>query len=376
MAKRLTIKTFHAFGAHLLRRYGESLGLPSDFAIAGESDRLALLRQTRPNLSESQAARCADAISSAKNRLVTADAPEMDAELAGLFADGEDAGSIDAAGVYRAYDTALRAAHLLDFDDLLLLAVRLCEEHAGVLDEVRATYRWISVDEYQDVNLAQYRLLRLLAGDGANLCVIGDPDQAIYGFRGSDPRFIESAARDFPGITDIELSRSYRCPGQVLRAGGQVLQRDGLLEGASQEMKINIIETETERSEADWIAATIESLLGGTRSFSRDSGITDGVRRGRAQLRRLRRPLPARCAGSAPGRGVRAVGHSLSGRRRHVMAAAGGRPPILDCLWLLSSRPARRCTGRASSPPPVSTSPRPGSLRRTARRRSLHGYAV
>ena len=347
MAQRLTIKTFHAFGAHLLRRYGESLGLPSDFAIPGESDRLALLRQTRPDLSEAQAARYLDAISSAKNRLVTADAPEMDAELAGLFADGEDAGSIDAAGVYRAYDAALRAAHLLDFDDLLLLAVRLCEEHAGILDEIRATYRWISVDEYQDVNLAQYRLLRLLAGDGANLCVIGDPDQAIYGFRGADHRYFLSFQQDFPGARLLALRQSYRSPQSLLDAAAQVISHNPdraaveLWSEFVEQVKLDIHHAPTDRAEAETIVHRIEQMVGGSSLFSLDSGRVDESAAGErsfgdfAVLYRL--GAQARLLVEAFERS--GIPYQVAGATSWLQRADVR--PILDCLWLLQSPRSR-----------------------------------
>ncbi len=347
MAQRLTIKTFHAFGAHLLRRYGDRLGLPPDFAIAGEHDRLALLRQTRPDLSEAQAARCLDAISSAKNRLVTADAPETDAELAAHLADGEDAGSIDMAGVYRAYDAALRAAHLLDFDDLLLLAVRLCEEHDDVLDEIRATYRWISVDEYQDVNLAQYRLLRLLAGDGAKLCVIGDPDQAIYGFRGADHRYFLSFQQDFPGARLLALRQSYRSPQSLLDAAAQVIARNPgraaveLWSEFVEQVKLDIHHAPTDRAEAETVVHRIEQMVGGSSLFSLDSGRVDESAAGErsfgdfAVLYRL--GAQARLLVEAFERS--GIPYQVAGATSWLQRADVR--PILDCLWLLHSPRSR-----------------------------------
>ena len=120
-------------------------------------------------------------------------------------------------------------------------------------------------------------VLKLLAGDSSpNLFVIGDPDQAIYGFRGSDPGFMTMMAEDYPGIKLLHLDKSFRCPDAVMRAAGQVLGRASALAGKNLDMKIRIQETESDRSEADWIAATIEGSLGGGRRFSIDSGITDG----------------------------------------------------------------------------------------------------
>ena len=108
------------------------------------------------------------------------------------------ADEVDLAAVYRVTRQPWREGGALDFDDLILLPVRLLEAHPDVLAAVQARYRWISVDEYQDVNQAQYQLLRLLTAGGANLCVIGDPDQAIYGFRGADRRYFLPFQQDYP----------------------------------------------------------------------------------------------------------------------------------------------------------------------------------
>ncbi|HOO72063.1 MAG TPA: UvrD-helicase domain-containing protein [Spirochaetota bacterium] len=248
------VMTFHALGLSVLKEYFDRAGREVDFYLVDDDERREILSSLVPAREAAQAMRLVESVKEGR-------APEA-----------------EGGALLTSYNNELKKRNAFDLADLIYEPVALFKKHDDILSRYREKYRHVLVDEFQDINARQYEMLALLCrGNEAGLFVIGDPDQAIYGFRGSDPRFIESAARDFPGITDIELSRSYRCPGQVLRAGGQVLQRDGLLEGASHEMKINIIETETERSEADWIAATIESLLGGTRSFSRDSGITDGV---------------------------------------------------------------------------------------------------
>ena len=124
------------------------------------------------------------------------------------------------------YDSALTAAGALDLDDLVARAVQLLDTDATVRRTLQARFRWMSVDEYQDVNAAQYRLLRLLAGGGANLCVIGDPDQAIYGFRGADHRYFLSFGDDFPGAARLHLERNYRSSQGILSAAGQVIARN------------------------------------------------------------------------------------------------------------------------------------------------------
>ncbi len=131
----------------------------------------------------------------------------------------------DTAGIYERYEAALRASNAVDFDDLIVLPIRLLEESPDVLAATQARYRWISVDEYQDINVAQYRLLRLLTEGGANLCVIGDPDQAIYGFRGADRRYFLQFELDYPGAVTLNLSRNYRSSQRILDAASQVIAR-------------------------------------------------------------------------------------------------------------------------------------------------------
>ena len=193
----VTIKTFHAFGALLLREHGERLGLDPDFAILTDEDRVALLRQVRPELRQAEIEGLLAGISAAKNRLLAPDA-------AGLN-EVQESATPGLRAAYRDYENALRASAALDFDDLILQAVRLFETQPATQELLRTRYRWISVDEYQDVNQAQYRLLRRLAGNppaGPNLCVIGDPDQAIYGFRGADRRYFLAFQTDYPGARD------------------------------------------------------------------------------------------------------------------------------------------------------------------------------
>ncbi len=180
-ARRVTVQTFHTFGANLLRQHGSSIGIDPDFVIISDEDRQALLRHCYPDMPTKAVRRHLDQISAAKNQLWTP------TRLNAGFGQGgvapESAADVEFVSAHERYEAALRASQAVDFDDLILLSVALLEGSSKLLASVQTQYRWISVDEYQDVNLAQYRLLQLLAGGGANLCVIGDPDQAIYGFR-------------------------------------------------------------------------------------------------------------------------------------------------------------------------------------------------
>jgi DNA helicase II / ATP-dependent DNA helicase PcrA len=278
VTSQLTIATFHAFGAQLLRTWAERLGLPADFVIVDDEDRSTLLRHALPDLSEQELKQTLDWISQTKNRLLDADAPELveDAELVAR---------------YHAYTQALAVAQAMDFDDLVRLPVQLLREHADVAAALHTRYQWLSVDEYQDVNLAQYWLLRELAAGGANVCVIGDPDQAIYSFRGANPAYFHTFASDFPGAVTVELRQSYRSPQALLEAASQVIANNadrpqGSTEGRrlwsefTQEIKLDVYPAPTDRAEAETVVHTIEQAVGGTSYFSLDSGRVAGTATG------------------------------------------------------------------------------------------------
>ena len=165
---------------------------------------------------------------------------------------------------------------------MILLPIRLLEDHPDVLAATQARYRWISVDEYQDVNAAQYRLLRLLTGGGANLCVIGDPDQAIYGFRGADHRYFRQFAQDYPGAVTLRLSRNYRSSQRILDAAGQVIARNPgrkaveILAEFADEVKLDVYHAPTDKAEAEYVVHQIEQMVGGISHFSLDSARVTG----------------------------------------------------------------------------------------------------
>ncbi|OQA45624.1 MAG: ATP-dependent DNA helicase PcrA [Chloroflexi bacterium ADurb.Bin325] len=279
-AARVTVSTFHAFGAQLLRAWAAEAALDPEFVICTEADRPALLREAARALSDSppspaEVERLLARISDAKNRL------QGPADVAA-------AGDADLSAIYARYEAALQDNAALDFDDLLLRAVRLLEARPEALAAVQARYRWISVDEYQDVNLAQVRLLRLLAAGGANLCVIGDPDQAIYGFRGADRSYFLTFQQDYPAARLLRLSENYRSTQLILDAAVQVLAaRRGeqppslraveALAEFSEQVRLDTHRAATDRAEAEYVVHQIEQMVGGTSYFSVDSGRLDGA---------------------------------------------------------------------------------------------------
>jgi uncharacterized protein (TIGR00375 family) len=285
VAGRVLIKTFHAFGALLLREHGQRLGLDPQFTTLSDDDRHTLLKRSRPDLKRAEIDQALALISTAKNRLLAPDALELSTESPYF------PGFPHFPSVFQAYESALRASQAVDFDDLLLLPVRLLESQPDVLDEMQQRLRWISVDEYQDVNLAQYRLLRLLAGGGANLCVIGDPDQAIYGFRGADRRYFLSFQQDYPDAHVLRLSQNYRSTQLILDAAMQVIGRTAegggggtpplqaveALAGFAEQVKLEVYAAPTDKAEAEFVVHQIEQMVGGTSYFSLDSGRVEGA---------------------------------------------------------------------------------------------------
>ena len=271
----ITVGTFHQLGAAVLREFAAAAGLSSTFAIADDEDRRVLLRRSAPELSAAEIRRVLEAISGAKNLLTRESARDQPDE-------GDQGGTPDPKALRDGYDAALAEAGALDFDDLIFRTVRLLETDDAVLDTLQRRFRWISVDEYQDVNAAQHRLLRLLVAGGANLCVIGDPDQAIYGFRGADHRYFLSFTRDFPGARQLHLERNYRSPQAFLDAAAQVIARNpdrratALIADYACQVKVDVHRAPTDRAEAEFVVHQVERMVGGTSYFSLDSGRVDG----------------------------------------------------------------------------------------------------
>ncbi len=211
--------TFHSVGAQILRKRAELVGLESNFTILDTDDQLRLMKQIvqAEELDEKRwtARHLASLIDRWKNRAWTPDdVPEGESYA---FADGKGA------HLYRIYQQRLSTLNCVDFGDLLLLNVRVLRENPDVLDEYHRKFRYILVDEYQDTNTAQYLWLRLLAQGSNNICVVGDDDQSIYGWRGAEVDNILRFEKDFPGATVIRLERNYRSTGHILGAASGLI---------------------------------------------------------------------------------------------------------------------------------------------------------
>ncbi|MDO3378711.1 ATP-dependent helicase [Geoalkalibacter halelectricus] len=220
--KGMVIATFHSLCVRILREDIEALDYKKNFSIYSTADQLRLIKDLIQQVDiggrKFDAERVLYAISDAKNRLVP---PE---KFAVKYHDDYE---YMAAAVYPRYQKALKAFNAVDFDDLIMLVARLLQEHPAVLEKYRARFRYILVDEYQDTNAAQYLLLKLLAGGHHNLCVVGDDDQSIYGWRGADLGNILEFERDFPGARVVKLEQNYRSTGNILAAANAVIKNNG-----------------------------------------------------------------------------------------------------------------------------------------------------
>jgi DNA helicase-2/ATP-dependent DNA helicase PcrA len=219
---RMWVSTFHSLCARLLRREAPAIGLSRDFVIYDSSDQLTVVKQALKALqiddSFIQPRAALSRISQAKNRMEGPD------EVAG--AAGWNRRDEQIAKVYAHYLATLKASNALDFDDLLLKTVDLFEQSERVRTKYATQFRFVMVDEYQDTNRPQYILIRRLAEIHRNLCVVGDPDQSIYKWRGADLRNILDFETDFPEAAIVKLERNYRSTQIILDAASAVIRQN------------------------------------------------------------------------------------------------------------------------------------------------------
>ena len=256
----LWIGTFHSLSARLLRREAPLLGFGPNFTIYDEDDSQALLkrmleqRELSPKAFPPRALH--SLISGAKNRMLT---PEE------YLASADTPLTRVAADCYRDLGEALLRANAMDFDDLLLFPLRLFREHPERLAWWQGRFDHVLVDEFQDTNAAQYRLVRALAQRHGNLCVVGDDDQAIYGWRGADVRHMLAFQNDFPGTTLIKLEQNYRSTQIILDAANGVIaenrERLGktLFTAVPGGTPVVLLTAADERDEAEWVAGELAS---------------------------------------------------------------------------------------------------------------------
>ena len=255
------ISTFHSLCLNILRREIEKLGYRQDFTIFDTSDQHSLLRSILSEIKFEDKSfkpeNIMERISMTKNDIVIS--------RSGKTAAPDDIEIISEA-VYPKYREAMKTLNAVDFDDLILLTQQLFRDYPAVLDKYRVRFRYIMVDEYQDTNRVQYNLVRLLAGERKNLCVVGDDDQSIYGWRGADLGNILDFEKDFPGTVIVRLEQNYRSFGHILQAANGVIKNNkkrmekSLWTERSQGPKVNIFKAADGDHEAQWVADRIELL--------------------------------------------------------------------------------------------------------------------
>lgn len=213
--------TFHSFCARLLRKEGQALGIPPNYSIYDEADQLETIKLAMIKIDiptkEYKPASILNTISQAKNELISAiEYPQ--------YAQGHFQEAV--AQIYLAYQKLLKDYQALDFDDLLFETVKLFQKEKPVLKKYQNRFRYVLIDEYQDTNLAQYVLTKLLANKWRNLCVVGDASQAIYGWRGANYRNLMNLKNDFSDLTIINLERNYRSTQNILSAANEVIKKN------------------------------------------------------------------------------------------------------------------------------------------------------
>src|SRR3954465_14232173 len=262
VARAIWIMTFHSACGRILRREAERLGYRSNFTIYDQADQVRLTKQCLEELERDPkrfVPRGIHAqISAAKNQLV---GPDEYRERVASFYDQT------VADVYELYQRRMFASNAVDFDDMLMLTVQILERFPEARTRWQKAFRYVLVDEYQDTNHAQYRLLELLAGEHKNVFAVGDPDQSIYAFRGADIRNILEFERDFGGARQIALEQNYRSTNSILRAANAVISENrerkpkNLWSELGEGDPVRVIEVEDEHAEARFVASEIAGLV-------------------------------------------------------------------------------------------------------------------
>ncbi|TAN41490.1 MAG: ATP-dependent DNA helicase Rep [Nitrospirae bacterium] len=253
------ISTFHALCLRILRKEIEHLGYRKDFTIYDTSEQVSLLRNILSDITFHDKSFKAEAIleriSYVKNEIASSGIAGPDNPL-----------SEASARVYPHYRDALKSMNALDFDDLLLLTLRLFRECPEVLRRYQERFRYIMVDEYQDTNRVQNDFIKLLAGEAKNLCVVGDDDQSIYGWRGADPGNILNFGKDFPGAVIVRLEQNYRSFGHILKAANSVITNNrqrmekSLWTDRGDGPRVHVFKAAGTEDEAEWVVRRMASI--------------------------------------------------------------------------------------------------------------------
>ena len=323
----ITVTTFHGLGLRILREHHEAARLSPQFQVADEAARLGVAT-----------------------------------ELTGSERDGRKllAGLADDPAGKLALRRELVARDLVDFDGLVEMAVALLGEHPAIAADLHARWPYVSVDEYQDIDAAQYELLRLISSNGAGLTAIGDPDQAIYGFRGADVGFFLRFAADFPAATTVSLARNYRSNPAIVTAAMQAIAPTTLVPGRKAQAvradlagrapgdslgAVTFHEAADEYAEAAWIAAVIDQLLGGTSFHSLDSGRADGHDHGKLGLADIAVLYRTDTQAGPIGQALTRAGLPFQKGSHDLLARRTGVPEIIHEMGLAGSGAGKDAAG-------------------------------
>jgi superfamily I DNA/RNA helicase len=258
-AKGVVISTFHSLGVRILRRDIRALGFKPNFSIYSSSDQAGVIRQAMRERDIDPKVIDPDQIlwkiSALKNRLI---GPKD------FSPDRTDPLELATAAVYPRYQELLKGFNAIDFDDIIMFAVQLLQSTAAILNHWQERFRYIMVDEYQDTNASQYLMIALLAKRHGNICVVGDDDQSIYGWRGAEIQNILNFSGDYPGCTTIKLEQNYRSTGVILDAANCVIKNNqvrtdkALWTAGGKGREIDLLVAENEEDEA---AKTVEMVM-------------------------------------------------------------------------------------------------------------------
>ena len=254
---RPTVSTFHSLCVRILRQHIELLGYKKNFVIYDEAEQLSTIKKILANISakgeQTDPRAVLSLLSKFKNGGAQAAALLKDPNVSAL-----------AEHVRKKYESALKACNAVDFDDLILLTLRLFAEHPDALDACRARFRYVMVDEYQDTNAAQFQLVHALTLKHRNLCVVGDDDQSIYGWRGAEVANLLDLEKHFPEVKVVKLEQNYRSTTTILQAANAVIKNNARRRGKNlwsqngQGEKILLQAFDTDDDEARTLAETIE----------------------------------------------------------------------------------------------------------------------
>lgn len=250
-----TISTFHSLCVRILRQHIEALGYKRNFVIYDEAEQLGAIKKILSHISANGEKTDPKVIHSFISRFKNGGGKGLDESEAAL-----------AQHILRRYDSALKACNAVDFDDLLLLVLKLFREHPEVLAACRAKYRYVMVDEYQDTNAAQFDLVKMLCDEHRNLCVVGDDDQSIYGWRGAEIANLLDLEKHFPEVKVVKLEQNYRSTNTILNAANAVIrnntQRRGkqLWSSKGEGNRIMLHTFESDEDEARTVVEEIEFL--------------------------------------------------------------------------------------------------------------------